>query len=93
MPWATSSGSPPEREVESKARIRVSTGPLHTPESSSFWDPAGVRTYPEAPDLYVYKGPVSFYGGPDLLRCGVSPRFPSGDPSRRWPGADLVSIA
>jgi hypothetical protein len=26
--------------------------------------------------------------------CGTAPpRLPSGDPSRRWPGADLVSIA
>jgi hypothetical protein len=71
MSWATSSGSPPEREVEGKARARVSTRPLHTPGSSSFRDPAGVRTYPEAPDLYVYRGLVSFCGGPDLLRCGV----------------------
>jgi hypothetical protein len=39
----------------------------------SFRDPTGVRTYPEAPDLYVYRGPVSFCGGPDLLRCGVFP--------------------
>jgi hypothetical protein len=57
--------------VEGKARTRVSTGPLHTPGSFSFQDPAGVRSYPEAPDLYVYRGPVSFCGGPDLLRCGV----------------------
>jgi hypothetical protein len=71
MSWATSSGSPPEREVEGKARTRVSTKPLHTPGSFSFRDPAGVRSYPEAPDLYVYRGPVSFCGGPDLLRCGV----------------------
>jgi hypothetical protein len=53
MSWATSSGSPPEREVEGKARTRVSTGPLLIPGSSSFRDPAEVRTYPEAPDLYV----------------------------------------
>jgi hypothetical protein len=71
MSWATSSGSPPEREVEGKARTRVSTRPLHTLGSFSFWDPAGVRSYPEAPDLYVYRGPVSFCGGPDLLRCGI----------------------
>jgi hypothetical protein len=64
MSWVTSSGSPPEREVEGKARTRVSTGPLHTQGSFSFRDPAGVRTYPEAPDLYVYRGP-------DLLGCGV----------------------
>jgi hypothetical protein len=62
MSWATSSGSPPEREVEGKARTRVSTGPLHTQGSSSFRDPAGVWTYLEAPDLYVYRGPVSFCG-------------------------------
>jgi hypothetical protein len=39
--------------VEGKARTRVSTGPLHIPGSSLFRDPAGVRTYPETPDLYV----------------------------------------
>jgi hypothetical protein len=55
--------------VEGKARTRVSTGPLHTPGTFSFRDPAGVRTYPGAPNLYVYRGPVSFCGGPDLLRC------------------------
>jgi hypothetical protein len=71
MSWATSSGSPPEREVEGKARTRVSTGPLHILGSFSFRDPAGVRTYPEAPDPYVYRGPVSLCGGLDLLRCGV----------------------
>jgi hypothetical protein len=71
MSWATSSGSPPVREVESKARTRVSTGPLHTPRSFSFRNPAGVRTYPGAPDLYVYRGPVSFCGGPVLLRRGA----------------------
>jgi hypothetical protein len=59
--------------VEGKARTRVSTGPLHTPGSFSFRDPAGVRTYPEAPDLYVYRGPMTFCGGPDLLGCGVFP--------------------
>jgi hypothetical protein len=59
------------REVESKARTCVSSGPLHTPRSFSFQNPAGVRTYPGAPDLYVYRGPVSFCGGPDLLRCGA----------------------
>jgi hypothetical protein len=73
MSWATSSGSPPEREVEGKARTRVSTRPLHTPGSFSFRDPAGVRTYPEALDLYVYRSLVSFCGGPDLLGCGVFP--------------------
>jgi hypothetical protein len=44
MSWATSSGSPPEREVKGKAWTRVSTGPLLTPESSSFRDLAEVRT-------------------------------------------------
>jgi hypothetical protein len=53
MSWAASSGSPPEREVEGKAQTRVSTGPLLIPGSSSFWDPARVQIYPEAPDLYV----------------------------------------
>jgi hypothetical protein len=40
------------------ARTRVSTGPLLIPGSSSFRDPAGVRTYP---------------GASDLLGCVVSP--------------------
>jgi hypothetical protein len=39
--------------VKGKAETRVSTGPLLTPGSFSFPDPAEVRTYPEAPDLYV----------------------------------------
>jgi hypothetical protein len=73
MSWATSSGSPSEWEAEGKARTRVSAGPLHTLGSFSFWDPAGVRTYPEAPDLYVYRGPVSLCGGSALLGCGVFP--------------------
>jgi hypothetical protein len=42
--WATSSGSPPEREVKGKAWTRVSTGPLLTLGSSSFQDLAEVRT-------------------------------------------------
>jgi hypothetical protein len=70
--------------VEGKARTRVSTGPLHTPGPFSFWDHAGVWTYPKALDLYVYRGLVSFYGGPDLLRCGVFPCHvaPFGLPTR-----------
>jgi hypothetical protein len=55
--------------VESKACTRVSTGPLHTPRSFSFRNPAGVRTYPGAPDLYVYRGLVTV-----LLRHGAFPR-------------------
>jgi hypothetical protein len=27
--------------------------PLHTPGSFSFWDPAGVQTYPKALDSYI----------------------------------------
>jgi hypothetical protein len=73
MSWATSSGFPPEREAEGKARTRVSAGPLHTLGPFSFRDPAGVRTHPGVPDLYVYRGPVSFRGGPALLGCGVFP--------------------
>jgi hypothetical protein len=73
MSWATSSGSPSEREAEGKARTRVSAGPMHTLGPFSFRDPAGVRTYPEAPDLYVYRGPVSLCEGPALLGCGVFP--------------------
>jgi hypothetical protein len=73
MSWATSSGSPSEREAEGKARTCVSVEPLHTLGSFLFRDPAGVRTYLEAPDLYVYRGPVSFCGGPALLGCGVFP--------------------
>jgi hypothetical protein len=48
--------------VEGKARTRVSTGPLHTPRSFSFRDPTGVRTYPEAPDLYVYMVVRTYWG-------------------------------
>jgi hypothetical protein len=40
-------------DVKGKAETRVSTGPLLTPGSFSFPDPAEVWTYPEAPDLYV----------------------------------------
>jgi hypothetical protein len=40
-----------EREVEGKARTRVSSGPLLIPGSSSFRVPVGVQTYLEAPDL------------------------------------------
>jgi hypothetical protein len=50
---ATSGGSPLEQEVEGKAQTHVSTGPLLIPGSSLFRDPAEVRTYPEAPNLYV----------------------------------------
>jgi hypothetical protein len=42
--WAGSGG---------EARTRVSVGPLHTPGSFSLQDPAGVRTYPKAPDSCV----------------------------------------
>jgi hypothetical protein len=56
MSWATSSGSPSEREVKGKAWIRVSTGPLLTPGSSSFRDLAEVRT---------------LLGGSVLIRTGV----------------------
>jgi hypothetical protein len=73
MSWATSSGFPPEREAEGKARTRVSAGPLHTLGSFSFWDPTGVRTHPGVPDLYVYRGLVSFRGGSASLGCGVFP--------------------
>jgi hypothetical protein len=55
MSWATSSGSPPEREVKGKAWTRVSTGPLLTP-GSSFRDLAEVRT---------------LLGGSRLIRIGV----------------------
>jgi hypothetical protein len=44
MSWATSSGSPSEREVKGKAWTRVSTGPLLMLGSSSFRDLAEVRT-------------------------------------------------
>jgi hypothetical protein len=56
MSWATSSGSPLEREVKDKAWTRVSTGPLLTPGSSSFWDVAEVRT---------------LLGGSELIHIGV----------------------
>jgi hypothetical protein len=81
--WATSSGPSPTQGAEIKACTRVSTGPLHTPRSL-FRDPAGVQTYPGAPDLYVYRGPVTFRGGPVLLRHGAFPRHvtPFGLPIR-----------
>jgi hypothetical protein len=56
MSWATSSGSPPEREVKGKAWTRVSTGPLLTLGSSSLRDLAEVRT---------------LLGGSELIRIGV----------------------
>jgi hypothetical protein len=85
MSWATSSGSSPVREVESKACTRISTGPLHTPRSFSFRNPAGVRNCPEAPDVYVYRGPMTLCGGPTLLRHGAFPFHvaPFGPPIRR----------
>jgi hypothetical protein len=73
MSWATSSGFPPKREAEGKARTRVSAGLLLTLGYFSFRDPAGVRTHPGVPDLYVHRGPVSFRGGPASLGCGVFP--------------------
>jgi hypothetical protein len=97
MSWATSSGTPPEREMEGKARTRVSAGPLLIPGSSSSRDPAEVRTYPGAPDLY---GSVSFLGGPVLLGCVVFPCHvaPFSLPmwwgqasSSAWPG-DVVRV-
>jgi hypothetical protein len=46
----------------SKACTRVNTGPLHTSRSFSVRNPATVWTYPGAPDLYVYRGPVTLCG-------------------------------
>jgi hypothetical protein len=71
--------------VEGKAHTRVSTGPLHTPGSFSFRDPAGVRTYPEALDLYVYRGPVSFLATWRPLAC------PSGGVRRGPPRGEETS--
>jgi hypothetical protein len=68
-----SSGFPPEQEAEGKARTRVSAGHLHTLGPFSFRDPTRVRTHPGVPNLYVYRGPMSFRGGPALLGCGVFP--------------------
>jgi hypothetical protein len=81
---ATSSGPSPTQGAESKACTCVSTEPLHNPRSFSFRNPAGVRTYPGAPDLYVYRGPVTLSGGPVLLRHGAYPRHmaPFGPPIR-----------
>jgi hypothetical protein len=56
MSWASSSGSPPEREVKCKAWTRVSTGPLLTPGSSSFRHLVEVWT---------------LLGGSELIRIGV----------------------
>jgi hypothetical protein len=72
MSWATSDGSPPEQDVKGKAQTRVSTGPLLIPEFSSFRDPARVRTS-WGLQTYMYRGPESLCGSPDLLRCVVSP--------------------
>jgi hypothetical protein len=75
MSWATNSGTPPEREVEGKAQTRVSTGPLLIPGSSLFRDPAEVRTYPEAPDLYISGSGVLLWGpGPTGMCCLSLPR-------------------
>ena len=74
MSWAISSGSLPEREVEGKARTRVSTGPLLILGSSSFQDPAEVRTYPGAPDLLgcvVFPCHMAPFGLP--MRWGQAP--------------------
>jgi hypothetical protein len=70
--------------AEIKVCTRVSTGPLHTPRSFLFRNPTGVRTYPGALDLYVYRGPVTFCGGPVLLRHDAFPRHvaPFGPPIR-----------
>jgi hypothetical protein len=58
--------------VKGKAQTRVSTGPLLIPGFFSFRDPAEVWTS-RGLRTYTYSGPVSLYGGPDLLRCVVSP--------------------
>jgi hypothetical protein len=70
---------------EQRARpVHVSAPDLHTPRSFSVRNPAGVRTYLGAPDLYVYRGPVTLCGGPVLLRHGAFPRHvaPFGPPIR-----------
>jgi hypothetical protein len=72
MSWATSGGSPPEQDVKGMAQTRVSTGPLLIPGFSSFRDPARVRTS-RGLRTYMYRGPESLCGSPDLLRCVVSP--------------------
>jgi hypothetical protein len=72
MSWAISSGSPPEQDVKGKAQTRVSTGPLLIPGFSSFQDPARVRTS-RVLRTYMYRGPVSLCGSPNLPRCVVSP--------------------
>jgi hypothetical protein len=56
MSWATSSASPPEREVKGVAWTRVSTGPPLTSGPSSFRDLAEVRT---------------LLGGSELICIGV----------------------
>jgi hypothetical protein len=55
---------------------------LHTPRPFSVRNPAGVRIYPGAPDLYVYRDPVTLDGGPVLLRHGAFPHHvaPFGPP-------------
>jgi hypothetical protein len=71
MSWATSNGSPPEQDVKGKAQACVSTGPLLIPGFSLFWDPARVRTS-RGLRTFMYMGPVSLCGSPNLLRCVVS---------------------
>jgi hypothetical protein len=49
--------------------------------SFSFRNPVRVWTYPGAPDLYVYRGPVTLCGGPalpghDAFPCHVAPYGP-----------------
>jgi hypothetical protein len=72
MSWATSSGSQPEREVEGKALTRVSTGPLHIPGSSRSGTLLGFGPTRRL-QTYMYRGPVSFCEGPNLLGCVVFP--------------------
>jgi hypothetical protein len=98
MSWATSSGSPPKREVKGKAWTRVSIGPLLSLGSSSSRDLAEVSDLTRRPRTYAYRGPVSFCGGsqPTIhtgMCCLSLPRAPFGlpmqwgqAPSSAWPG-------
>jgi hypothetical protein len=82
MSWATSSGSPPEREVKGKAWTHVSTGPLLTPGPSSFRGLAEVRT------LLGGSGLIRIAAGelaPVVVAAGAEVVTVAGDPSmQRW---------
>jgi hypothetical protein len=101
MSWATSSGSPPEQEVKSKAWTRVNIGPLLTPGSSLFRDLAEVRTLLGGSGLICIGVRCSsvevrtprYILGCVVFSCHVAPfglpmRWGQA-PSSAWPGDDV----